>query len=498
VVQEENEIENISPQETDRDQYILEEDTFYNITKSICPKCKKSIDAQIIVRNNRVIMRKRCVSHGLFESLISADFEYYRSIERFNKPGIKKKEYQTEAKEGCPADCGICPEHKQHTCLALIEVTNRCNMNCPICFANAGERNGVDLPIDVIEGMIDNLISSETGPIEIVQISGGEPSIHPNLLEIITKCKESGIKAVMLNTNGIKIASDLDFTYAVKNAGLDAVYLQFDGFENNTYGKLRGIPNLLDKKLRAIDNLSHAGIAITLIMTVVRGINDHEIGEILRFVHNKEGIMGVSFQPLFAEGRMDLNYDPLGHLTTIDVIKLIEEQTGFYTKKDFFSIPCPEPHCSACTFSYIDPDTKEFTTINRLIEVEDYLDYFVNSTLPMHANQVVKDALMGLFSMATTPGSIDLVKGYCVACGIDLNIGSIHKSLEKYLKHLKMVMIKPFMSAHDLDIKRLMKCCIHQVLPDGKIMPFCAYNSIYREQYNLEDFVKEREKYYGT
>jgi uncharacterized radical SAM superfamily Fe-S cluster-containing enzyme len=488
VVQEENETKYMSMQENDLDNHTLDEDIFYNITKSICPKCKKTIDAQIVVRKNRVILRKNCRNHGWFESLISSDFRYYRSIERFNKPGIKKLQYQTEPNEGCPTDCGICPKHKQHTCLAIIEITNRCNMTCPICFANAGEKDRVDLSIDLIEEMIDNLTSSETEQVEILQISGGEPSIHPNLLEIITKCKEKGIKSVMLNTNGRKFASDQDFTHAIKDAGLDAIYLQFDGFEKNTYEKLRGNPNLLEEKLQAIENLSLAGVPITLIMTVVQGINDHEIGEILRFVHRTKGIMGISFQPFFAEGRMNIKYDPLDQLTTIDVIMLIEEQSGLYTKEDFFSIPCPEPHCSACSFSYIDPDTKEFTTIKRLVEVEDYLDYFSNSTLPINASQVIKDALEGLFSMATTPGSINLVENYCTACGIDLNIGSIQESLKKYLKHLKMVMIKPFMSSYDLDIKRLMKCCIHQVLPDGKIMPFCAYNTIFRDQYNLNDF----------
>jgi uncharacterized radical SAM superfamily Fe-S cluster-containing enzyme len=489
VVQEVNETKYMSTQESDLDQNTLEEDIFYNITKSVCPKCKKTIDAQIVVRKNKVLMRKRCSNHGWFESLISSDFEYYRSIERFNKPGIRKLEYQTEVKEGCPTDCGVCPEHKQHTCLAIIEITNRCNMGCPICFANAGGKNGVDLPIDVIEVMIDNLTSSETKQVEIVQISGGEPSLHPNLLDIISKCKESGIKTVMLNTNGRRFASDLDFAHAVKDAGLDAVYLQFDGFEKNTNEKLRGNPNLLEEKLQAIENLAFVGIAITLVMTLAKGINDHEIGEVLRFVHKTKGITGVSFQPLFAEGRMDLKYDPLDHLTTIDIVKLIEDQSGLYTKEDFFSIPCPDPHCSACSFSYIDPDTKEFTTIKRLIEVEDYLDYFTNSTLPISAEEAIKDALEGLFSMATTPGSIDLVKDYCTACGIDLNIGSIQESLKKYLEHLKMVVIKPFMSAYDLDIKRLMKCCTHEVLPDGKIIPFCAYNTIYRDQYNLENFV---------
>ena len=294
----------------------------------------------------------------------------------------------------------------------------------------------------------------------------------------------------MINTNGKRFAQDPLFAKEVKKAGGDAVYLQFDGFNETTYKKLRGNAKLLKEKLQAIENLGQAGIAITLIMTVVQGINSNEIGDIIHFMHKTKGVKGVCFQPLFAAGRLDLNYDPLNHLTVPDIINLIEEQTShLYQKADFFPIPCSYPHCTASTFSYIDPDTQEFTTIKRLVDVEEYLDFFLNTTLPLNVEGAIKDTLEELFSMATTPGSKDLVEGFCNACGIEFNLASIQSSIGKYIDHLKMVMIKPFMSAYDLDIKRLMKCCIHEVLPDGKIMPFCAYNSIYREKYNLKDFV---------
>lgn len=474
---------------TQNHQHDVSDLIFYNLTQSICPICKKTVSAQILVREKRVFMRKRCSKHGWFESLISSDFDHYRSVERFNKPGMKKLEYQTDVKSGCPNDCGICQEHKQHTCLGLLEITNRCNMKCPICFADSGDKNGVDLPLNVIKQMIENLKRSEER-IEIIQLSGGEPTLHREILQIIQICKQAGVKTVMINTNGRRFAQDPRFAKEVREAGGDAVYLQFDGFDENTYRKLRGNSNLLKEKLQAIENLVQEGITITLIMTVVQGVNHHEIGDVLRFMHKTKGVMGVCLQPLFLSGWLNFEYDPQNHLTVPDILDLITDQTlHLYNKDDFFPIPCPDPHCTASTFSYIDPDTQEFTTIKRLVDVEEYLDFFTNTTLPLNVVGAIKEALEDLFSMATTPGSKDLVEGFCTACGIDFNFASIKSSIGKYIDHLKMVMIKPFMSAYDLDIKRLMKCCIHEVLPDGKIMPFCAYNSIYREKYNLEDFV---------
>lgn len=201
--------------QTNLAQNYVEEFLFYNTTQSICPRCYKKIDAQILVRENRVFMRKRCFKHGWFESLLSSDFEYYRSAERYNKPGMKKLEYQTEVTRGCPDDCGICSEHKQHTCLGLLEITSNCNMKCPICFAGSNGRTGVDLPLNVVERMIDTLKRSEE-KIEIIQLSGGEPTLHPEILLIIQRCKEAGVKTVMINTNGRRFAEDPYFAKEVK------------------------------------------------------------------------------------------------------------------------------------------------------------------------------------------------------------------------------------------------------------------------------------------
>lgn len=457
---------------------------FYNLTRSICPKCRIVIDAQILVRGKRVFMRKFCQDHGWFESLISSDFDFYRYAENFNKPGTIPFEFQTKVQNGCPLDCGLCPEHKQHTCLGILEITSKCNMECPICFAESGPKNGHHLPLETIYKMIDTLLQSE-GPTEIVQVSGGEPTIHPDLLAIIQRLEEVGTKKIMINTNGRRFALNNDFCGEIKEVGKSAigVYLQFDGLKSETYANLRGNANLLKEKQLAIENLSNNGIGITLVMTVVQGVNDDELGAVTQFMHENQAIGGLAIQPVFAEGRLG-KYDPLTHLTASDIIALIEEQTkGMYIRDDWFPIPCPYPHCSACVFSYTDPETGDFTTLKRLVDVEDYLDFFKDRTLPS-ADTAIKEALESIFSFSTSSSSREMVEDYCVACGIELNMASIEESLGQYMKHVKMITIKPFMSAWDLDIKRLMKCCVHEILPDGRIMPFCAYNTLYRKKFD--------------
>ena len=181
---------------------------FHELTRSICPECKRVIDAQIILRHNQVFMRKRCPQHGWFEGLISSDAQMYVGSSAFNKPGSLPLQFSTEVEEGCPLDCGLCPEHKQHTCLALIEVNTGCNLNCPVCFADAGE--GFSLTLEEVERMLDRLLELEGEP-EVVQFSGGEPTIHPDILEMVRAAKARGIPNVMINTNGVRIARDNRF-----------------------------------------------------------------------------------------------------------------------------------------------------------------------------------------------------------------------------------------------------------------------------------------------
>ncbi|MCE7737208.1 MAG: radical SAM protein [Candidatus Heimdallarchaeota archaeon] len=456
---------------------------FINVTRSICPECKITIDAEILVRENKVYMKKRCPVHGWFEALIFSDYEMYRDFERYNKPGDIPLEFQTEVIEGCPSDCGLCPSHKQHTCLAIIEITEMCNMKCPTCFASSAPVKGLHhKDIETINGMIRTLERSEGEP-AVVMLSGGEPTVHPDFLEIIQNITNSKVKKIILNSNGLKFAASREFVKKINEINSDiTVYLQFDGFDPKTNKLIRGEDGLLDKKMKAIEHLKEFDIGINLVMTVIKGVNDHEIGDVVNFTHETEGITGVSFQPFFAEGRFD-NYDPMDHTTMPDVIHAISAQTdNMYVKDDFYPIPCPYPHCSAVTFSYKDPVSNDFVTISRLVDVEDYLDYFRNTVFPELDNDVL-ESLESIFSFSSISGSHEMLEGFCNACGIEFNFDDISKSLGHYLKNVKMITIKPFMNSWDFDVRRIMKCCVHEVTEDNKLIPFCAYNTIYRKNY---------------
>ncbi|MBA7649025.1 GTP 3',8-cyclase [subsurface metagenome] len=445
---------------------------FYELTRSLCPECRQVVDAQILIRDHAVYMRKHCPEHGWHEALVSSDADWYINSLKFNKPGSIPYDFTMDVKEGCPRDCGLCPEHQQHTCIGVIEITGRCNLSCPTCFADAG--HGDDLSLSQVEAILDRLKETEGDP-EIVQVSGGEPTLHPQIIEIIAAAKSRNIRNVMLNTNGLRLAQEPEFVRRLAFYQ-PSIYLQFDGLTNATYNTLRGC-DLLAIKQRALDNLAKAGINAILVATIVRGVNENEIGDILRFGLKHPAVSGISYQPVTFCGRYRSNPDPLHRITLPDVLYNLETQTeGMFRMSDFFPVPCPHPACSACTYAYKDGD--QIIPITRLIKVEDYLDFLTNRTI-VDFSAELKSALESLWSMAAVIGGENTSNALaCASCGITLpSLGS--KSLKE---HFFMVQVHGFMDEYNFDLKRLMKCCVHQLLPDGKAIPLCAYNNLgYRQ-----------------
>src|SRR5258708_33219628 len=273
---------------------------FWALTRSLCPECRRVIDAQILLRDGRVIMRKRCPDHGWFESLDFGDADLYTKIARFNKPGTIPLKFATEVREGCPHDCGLCPEHRQHTCLALIEVNSACNLDCPLCFANSGThlaKTGFELTRQQVDFMLDRYVEAEGNP-EVLQFSGGEPTLHPELLTFVQLAKEKGVGYVMINTNGVKIAHD-DRLLAGLQRLKPHVYLQFDGFDSSTNLALRGRSDLVQAKLRALDRLAEADVRVVLVAAIARGVNEHEILPIVEVSLRHPPLLAATFPPPF-------------------------------------------------------------------------------------------------------------------------------------------------------------------------------------------------------
>jgi uncharacterized radical SAM superfamily Fe-S cluster-containing enzyme len=448
-------------------------------TQSICPRCRRLLDAELVARDGKVVLSRRCPAHGRFDAVVYGNSERYLEIQRFDKPGEEPLERQTEVERGCPHDCGICPEHAQHTCLGIIEVNTACNLDCPICFAESGtgrQEHGYSLSLEQVERMLDAFVRAEGEP-ESVQLSGGEPSIHPQILEMLAAAKRRGIELVMLNTNGIRLARDPRFAPALAEIGVH-VYMQFDGFDEATQLAIRG-RSLTDEKLRALDRCAAAGVTVSLAAAIERDLNEHEVGPVLRFGVEHPAVTGVFFQPVTHSGRFRADSDPLDKLTNSDVIGLVSEQLPeWFRDDDFVPVPCCSPTCRSATFALYDGE--DLVPLPRLVEVEDYLDYVTNRALP---DLEVREALEGLWSAKAAGGSAPVAERLdCVACATGMP-----PELREVAARGFMVVVQDFQDPYTLDVHKLRKCCVSEITPDGRLIPFCAYNSVgYREQVRLE------------
>jgi uncharacterized radical SAM superfamily Fe-S cluster-containing enzyme len=452
------------PRRRDRGEVFLE------ATRSICPVCKGVIDAEVNIRGNRVILSKRCPEHGRFEALVYSDAELYMSQLRFNKPGTLPLQFQTEVRDGCPLDCGLCPDHKQHSCLGIIEVNTACNLDCPICFADSGHQpDGYSLTIEQVDFMLERFLAAEGEP-DVVQFSGGEPTIHPQILEFIELAQAKRIRSIMLNTNGIRLARDLRFAEALGRLQ-PHIYLQFDGFDVETHLAIRAKDLRRDKE-RALEHCALHGLGVTLVAAVEKGLNEHELGEIVRFGVSHPAVQSVALQPVTHSGR-HVEFDPLQRLTNADVMKLLCAQLpDWFRLDDFVPVPCCFPSCRSMSYALIDGDA--LIPFTRLLDVEDYLDYVSNRVIP---DPEVRFALERMFSSSATPGAEEALLA-CKSCGIDLPA-----ALGDLERHVFVVVIQDFQDPYTLNVRQLMKCCVEEITPDGRLIPFCAYNSVgYREQ----------------
>lgn len=461
---------------------------FFELTRSVCPVCRTSIDAQILIRDNKVWMRKRCPEHGQFEALVYGDAQLYASSAKFNKPGTIPLAFAGEVRNGCPHDCGLCPDHQQHTCLGIVEVNSACDMACPLCFAEAGP--GFSLTLEEVEDILDHYVAAEGDP-QVIQFSGGEPSIHPQIVPMMRAAKARGIPNVMLNTNGKRIATDDRFLAELAEVRPN-IYFQFDGFEDDTWRIIRDEPGILPKKLRALDRLAEIGCNVILVPAIERGVNEKEIGRIVRFGLDHPAVRGINFQPAFHAGRHTA-HDPRQRMTNPDIIALIEEQTeGLFRKSDFVPVPCCFPTCNSVTYAYVD-EKGAITPLPRILNVDDYLDYISNRVMP-DLGVELRRALEGLWSSAAVPGSENVAKEFafsCSACG--LPDGGL--DVEGLSKFIFMIMLQDFMDPWTFNQKNLMKCCKEFLLPGGKQIPFCAYNTVgYREQARAQLTAQEKQR----
>ncbi|MEM2878097.1 MAG: radical SAM protein [Candidatus Hadarchaeales archaeon] len=465
-------------------------------TESVCPECLKIVPATVFGRDGRVWIKKTCSDHGEFEELYFGSMKWYERAKRYARDGKGVENPQvTKSDPVCPKDCGLCTMHKSHTALANIVVTNRCDLACWYCFFYSGRAGYIYEPtIDQIEEMVETLRDERPIPCNAVQITGGEPCLREDIVEIIKLIKKHKIDHIQLNTNGIRLSHDPELLRRVREAGVNTLYLSFDGLTEKSNPKNHWeVPYLLE-------HCKSAGMGVVLVPTVIRSVNDDEIGDIVRFgLKNIDVVRGVNFQPVSLVGRMPREEREKYRITIPDVLGKLEEQTGGeISVEDFFPVPAAmvisgfleaftgktmydmSSHFACGAATYLFKDGERVIPITRFIDVEGFLEYLDEKADELRRGK--GRALVGMKILSSIGKFIDkknkpkdLDVGRLI---LDVIIRHNYDALGKF--HMKTLFIgmMHFMDLYNYDIERVKRCCIHYVMTDKRVVPFCAFNVI--------------------
>ena len=474
---------------------------------SLCPECGKLIPGQLRDDSGKVIMEKSCPQHGAFSDVVWSDTALYLRAESWARDGIGVENPMIKGAKNCPFECGLCDLHLSHTALANVDLTNRCNLKCPICFANANQAGYVFEPdYDTVVKMLQSLRDQRPVPTPAVQFSCGEPTIHPKFIEVIKKASELKFAQIQVATNGIMFSTKPDFLKAARDAGLNTIYLQFDGLKEENYIAARGKALLATKK-RAVENvraLEGRRPSIVLVPTVVKGITDDQVWPIVQYaMDNTDVVRGINFQPVAFSGRIDQHERAKQRYTIPDLVHEIESKSngaiksgdwfppsavsiisdlaGIVMKKHYVTFTV-HPGCGLATYIFVDKRTKEITPLPKFIKVENVfneLHALVEKAQKRKGTFRTKLSVVRIFwhniDKKKMPKGMSRIKFLRMILNV-IN-DKTKKGLAKFSWDMLFIGAMHFQDSYNYDVDRVMRCGIHYTTPDGRIIPFCAYNS---------------------
>ncbi|MCX6317906.1 MAG: radical SAM protein [Bacteroidetes bacterium] len=453
--------------------------TYYDFTLSICPHCLKRVDAKIVFEDEKVFMLKSCAEHGFFKVLIATDIAYYKNIRNYNKASETPLRFNNKTHYGCPYDCGLCQDHEQHSCLTVVEITDRCNLTCPTCYAMSSPHYGRHRTVEEVERMLDTIVANEGEP-DVVQISGGEPTIHPDFFAILDIAKTKPIRHLMVNTNGIRIANDPGFAERLATYMPDfEIYLQFDSFKPEVLQHLRG-KDLTDIRLKAIDVLNRLNLSTTLVITLQKGQNDDEIGKLIDYAVQQPCVRGITFQPVQVAGRLG-QFDPSkDRITMTEVRQAILDQCSIFQPNDLVPVPC---NPDALVMGYALKLKGEVIPLTRYLDPALLLDNSRKNTIIYEQDEALHGQLLKVFSTGISVDKVDANMHQLLCC-----LPQIAAPGLKY-DNLFRIIIMRFIDAYDFDVRAIKKSCVHIVHKDGRIIPFETMNMLYRDE--KEEYLKK-------
>jgi hypothetical protein len=466
---------------------------FYGVTVALCSTCLRRVEAKEVIQDGRAYLLKLCPEHGPERVMLADDAVYWRMArEQFLKPPEQVTEPNTRHQFGCPYDCGICPEHEQHGCVSLLEITDHCNLRCPTCYASSGPERTTHRSLEAIERMLDRICANEGEP-DIVQVSGGEPTTHPAFFEVLDACRRRPIRHLMVNTNGLRIANEPGFAERLASyAPAFEVYLQLDSLRREPLVTLRG-GDLREVHDRALERLNAVGLSTTLVMTVRRGTNDGDIGDVIRHALAQRCVRGVTVQPVQDAGRNE-GFDPAtDRLTLTEVRTRILQQCDVFRPEDIIPVPC-NPDCLA--MAYAVKRDGVVAPLTGLIDRATLVDSGRN-TIVFEADRTLRAEVVAAFSTGHSPdgAATSLKKLLCCLPGVADGTSGAPLTYENVFR----VIIMQFLDRHSLDLRAVRRSCVHIAHPDGRrVVPFDTYNLFYRDALERGPLLALRRRHQGA
>jgi uncharacterized radical SAM superfamily Fe-S cluster-containing enzyme len=459
---------------------------YYSLTKGLCGTCKRAVDAKIVFQNDRVFFDKFCPVHGKQLVLVATSVEWYLDCLSFVAPHTPPKQVRTPVAEGCPFDCGPCASHQQKVYLPVIPITSACNLDCPICYTVNKNEDAHRLTAADLKRILDHLLADHE-ELDIINFTGGEPTLHPELPEFLALCREAGIRRLTISTNGLKLR---DEAYVRKLAALDArIVLSLDTFRPETDKVLLGA-NTVKAKLEALALLEKHDVATTILPAVAMGLNDDEVGALFNLVVERPHIRSLELHTLTFTGQGGVGFDRKARITIPDLHRRLEAATGGrLTWRDFVPSPLAHPHCySICYLLCLDGGG--YVPFARLTSRQKLYELLQDSLYiePREAlEEVFREMIDELWadpdrlpeSRAVLRTLKRLLEEMFPTGGPTLSILERQKIAER---SAKAVYIHSHMDEENFDVARVMKCCVGVPETDGTNIPTCSYNVLYREK----------------
>lgn len=481
-------------------------------TKSLCPDCGKIIEADIVAKDGKVLIEKTCPEHGFYSDVYWSDVDMYLRAEKYAYDGIGLHNAMDRTITDGDDTINMVIDGQRFdllscTAIANVDLTNRCNMNCPICFANANDQGYVYEPsFEEVHEMLVTLRSTTPIKNTAVQFAGGEPTIHPRFVDIIADAKALKFAQIQVATNGLEFRK-YEKLKAAKMAGLNTIYLSFDGVSDDIYLQARD-RKMFETKLKVIENcrkLVEEGLkspSIVLVPTVVKGLNDHQIGDMIKFAfENSDVVRGINFQPVAFTGRVTREEVSEGRFTLPDLVRCVSEQTGYTTADDWYPVPVvapiskfasiilgenkvtftTHPHCGIATYLFQD-DKGNVVPFPRFVDVEAFsagLDEIADKADKAMFKKLYVTKLIKLLNKCVDESKMPegLTKMKFVTMIKDVMSNKSKDALASFSWKMMLISGMHFQDSFNYDIERVRRCGVHYVTPDLRIIPFCAYNS---------------------